>query len=406
MAGHGDADSREGDLPEADLFRGVRPGREGYVFAQALHAIIILLDDWCSFRSGRVDTHRLPDEDGLPAISFDKLAGFFSRLWSQVYRSRTGGGVCGIDVLTTQDLSGMVTFCSPFDEIQGLHGPGIGLFDGTEAPTYILDIVYGLSADIADAYLSFDIPAGCDVHDPRTVIRSSIVPRAEVLASYTAGEKEILEELSNAIKRLTSGEIRVLGTHSHAGQTLKITRGQFGYALSRLKSCLSAMRTRRPFRRDAERARVAMEEAAAKSRTNRGPYEQAHLKMRQELRPGSLRSEFDAVQSAPGDIWGGKRLEALFERSRHVHLFSLLLCQIARASRLRMNPTGNSGEIDDCRVMLGDLSSSLLSACGIAVPVEERDVGTDEGGAISERVLSGCYDVLSWIVDPADGPSG
>lgn len=294
-------------------------GRIGTQYERAFRILTYLLSCWCYHPDKRKKddnrTHNRAEKKGLSVIAFDKLAVFSYRVWNAVYTINNGGA------RPIQNADN-ITFPFPFHVITGKHGRGLALPKWSEDgyPGFLPTILYKLQQDgITKNYVKFD----GEPNNYETIVYPGIAdpPDSKIFfQNMTSYEKDVLNDLQNALKRLNNHEIRVLGTHHEKEATIddidKLFK-KWGIFRDKVTSKLGALsKVEEPVVLGAAREMVwHAEEAWRKSTDNRDTYKEAYSIVHRELIHPELKKAFTLSHCAEQDIWNCRELNILGEHS-------------------------------------------------------------------------------------------
>jgi hypothetical protein len=255
----------------------------------------------------------------LTAIYFDKLAEFFCRIWDQLKEAR------------------FVSFRSAYRSFRGIHGPGRAMpinrkKDDEESLgrdphdyrrhriAYTTEIVEKLGPPIGGCRSLFEL-GGAPAWSDGCRISPGLTPNQwqswledeepeHTPIFLTLRELDLVQKISRVISALPEKELRAIGTHASARQTIKAVEFNRGKWEDFLESALIGL--------DQEdwgsslpgvcgRCLFAAEEIRRKSVTNRNDYEAALQKVRPALREiadDALLEALKAVQArTTAEIW-------------------------------------------------------------------------------------------------------
>jgi hypothetical protein len=141
----------------------------------------------------------------------------------------------------------------------------------------------------------------------------------EFLEGFKSREVELLQELAGALRHLSPGEIRALGTHCDRTKTLDDIDREFRYLekphWDRLLDRLSGGKG---FSVVAAECLEYAEEALRKAMLNRKVYRDGRRILLNECRTETLRSAIAECQPEEALIWDGPDMERRAERARRL----------------------------------------------------------------------------------------
>jgi hypothetical protein len=135
----------------------------------------------------------------------------------------------------------------------------------------------------------------------------------------TSQEQALLQELAWALKHLSPGEIRALGTHCDRTKTLEDIDREFRYLEERCWDLfLDRLSGGKGFSVVAAECFEYAEEALRKAMLNRKTYREGRRVLLDECRTVTLRSAISECQPEEALIWGSPDMERRAERARRL----------------------------------------------------------------------------------------
>jgi hypothetical protein len=344
-----------------DLLTLLRKDREGIQCERTFRVIYLLLSGWCRFKDPQNPAEQ---RDKLQAIPFDKLVMSFARLWDELFR-RTGAKLKTKtpDCIPQQEHQQAVTFPVPFPELPGKHGAGRAVVgNGQEAPEFLVTVLYRLRQE--DVLPYFDITPPDDAqqtpNDYRTTIEPALSAAADdhLLEDFTPKEREVVNDLKNALKRLTVEQIRALGTHENFKKTASDVEREFKWMQKKVCEIEQQLNAGGSFHGVAQQVLEYTDEACRKSERNRGNYAKARELVLAELNHADTKDAFGDCQESDHEIWERNEMRELAKRARRAHAIARYLERIAYWSTAR----AQRGPHNNADSALAEVSAELRSA--------------------------------------------
>ncbi len=391
----------DGDREELGIVGALRVGREGPGFERVFRALAFVYHGWATFtRKERTFEER---DGALRAIPFDKFGLFFVRTWGWVF----GFYELALKELLDQgpdiDASGLVTFSPQMGEVVGRHGRGAGRYNGREAPTYLLEIIYDLQENRVMLYFDVRPPTnapGNPTH-PDTTVRPAVeIADAQLfLTGFTAREIVILKDLQNAVRHLNGSQIRALGTHENLDKTLADINWEFNHLVPLLETTGEDLGSQRCCYGNATKLAVYASEAFRKSRGNRDDYETALELLEREVQDPLLKDLIGRRQARAADIWDSRQIKEIAPLAAE-------LWAVARYVQCVAYFRNNPHERDKQSAMEArhfrhqwDESTADLAGCSLGAlpPSRVPDAFDGVGGEIRPEVRSRLVDLLTGL---------
>jgi len=376
--------------------------RYGECVARTNRILAKLLLDWT--KAEEAGDKRRPQF--LTAIYFDKLAEFFCRIWDQLRKD------------------GKVRFRSAYKSFRGIHGPGRGMAidrkkDEEESlgkdphdyrrhkVAYITEIVEKLGPPIGRARNLFEL-SGAPPWSYLCRVSSQLAqnqweswlddPDIEGVeyAFLAPRELDLVFKISEIIGKLTKYELRVLGTHSYASQTIKAIQFNINQWEDRFDTLLDLLQ-QGPLNRSITAAGESLlyvaHELGKKSVTNRRYYEKALekvVKVLATIQDKDLEQAIRKVQvQNAAEIWGDDTVKRYAEHVNDIVALSECLRGYAEivgfAGIVNDKKRKETAQVVETLIELGSSLGLSLSAPS-GVKVEDRKDFADACESIKEVI--------------------
>ena len=380
-----------------DFARRLRKGREGVQFERAFRVLCYLLDEWCAYPGARTQTNPEPARDCLDSICFDKFAVLISRVWGKYFDESGRKLVANIDEVDEAQRRSVISFPFPLQLIPGKHGRGLAVVKDIERPRYILEILYKLQQEGLLPYFTVDAHNRNPSH-PDTTVKTGfeVSNRDSFLEDFTKLERDVLADFAVALKHLSAPEIRALGTHSNARDTIDDIKREFRY-LERhglWDDLLTRLAAGHDFSLPAQELLGYADEAHRKSAENRRAYETARDTLIREVRDEKLRQVIKGCHQEDGVIWNLPEVKRLARQA------SLLLGSanyLVAVSHFLQHPEQTSKRTPSTHWRRWDEGLVRLDGFDPAkgLPAEPSDAVESNPGRLRASVLDQLTDLLS-----------
>ena len=314
------------------VYRSIHRSDAGQQLEHVFAAVASTLHRWCQYGrltafeqlSPRALVNERCDNGCLTLIEFDKLVNVVCRVWTEMFRLK-GRDISQMSELSQTQLDETIRFRPPVTEVPGKHGPGSArLTDDPLRSKYVTQMLVKLSIEEEIRYVTVHRNA-----DPRkkSAPRSMSPDRVSLTETvrddrdyvvcgitvsddntywkgFSAAEKSFVRSLSEALKHLGPSEVRALGTHRRAQDTLDDVCLETKWACREIAKIVDDLRSSGMIDVGlAQDFRSFASEAVRKTHTNRKEYERAYQKMLHELEEGAHREAFCKAQSEASVIW-------------------------------------------------------------------------------------------------------
>jgi hypothetical protein len=321
-------------VPDANrqfLFDALLPGREGAQCERSLRALSYIFHGWAHYKGSRKLYYGEPLTGELPIIEFEKLAAFWCRIWQRLWSKQSHGKGTPAP---TPGISPEVTFPPPFVLAPAKHGKRPQRYNISSGPIPLADILYRQQqTEFGKRYFDVRLAKDRTRDDPSdytTRVHTAIPEgrRTQLLTNFTQVERESLLQLDEIVRRLGALELRAIGTHENATETLADIELEFQeiqLLLTNIECTLDDLKVCQPL------AQVLLEygdEAYRKSVTNRTEYETAYNLFVTDVKDSTLRTAFLQCQEPPAAIWDTDQMKALAARSGRVYPLAKFLVSI------------------------------------------------------------------------------
>lgn len=319
------------------LFAGVRDGRLGVQCERSLRALSYVFHEW-SLYAGDRKSHEMEKVPAncLPIIHFEKLATLLRRLWNSQWNLSENQEIvkqCANNTASSDLHEAVITHPSPFMEKRAKHGKRLLRMDGEQkTPTYLAEIIHELHK-LRDqqvvSYFSVEVkPMEGDTQDVsrrkgnphtspsdhRTIVGPTLpfIDPNLFLEGFTKAERDFLFAVGQALKRLSSCELRALGTHSDVTETMADIRLEVQKMQQHAKLARQALLSGECFYESGDETCEYADEAWRKSTRNEEPYRSGHAMALTEIPTGGrLRMAFQECQMPPQQIWKSSQIQPL-----------------------------------------------------------------------------------------------
>jgi len=322
----------------------------------------------------RCETDGEPN-DKLRAIQFDKLFNLFAGIWDELFRMAHRSEAKGSD-------SGEITFPCPLSEMPGKHGRGRAVIHDAAPPEFVTSVLYKLQQDGTMHLFEITPPPeapGSPGHYKTTVEPGVLITdQSGFLDGFSDTEKELLYDIGNAIKHLSPGELRALGTHEDAAKTVEDIKREFRYAARVLSRILAMPVCDEAMKSDMQRLLEYADESVRKAKRNRVEYESAHRVVGAELVLSNVKEAFAARHRPASDIWGHADIAGLTLRANKLFaLAKYLKVLIADDGRGSRHSESDSDDLESLRAQADsfgykDLPRTSVQALGTNGKLSQR----------------------------------
>jgi len=282
----------------------------------------------------------------MTEIEFDKLCNVVCRIWTMLF-SKSGLTVLDeIESVPPSEVQKLVLFQPPLQEIPGLHGPGEARTQGSETH-YLVDILKTLD-DEGVGYFLFRPSARRNVPDGgMKCVQPALLTSDDPTfwEGFTTAEIQHIRQMSGAISRLTAEQIRALGTHRTAFDTVEDVRREFRWARDRARQIMGTLNAGLIEFSAALRLQTCIREAGRKAKLNVAAYAEAYAGMSLEL-GGTILEAFKSAQTSPEAMWSSPELPSLIEKAADVDGISNCVLAVAfflEHAEDRVNPKTREG---------------------------------------------------------------
>lgn len=212
---------------------------------------------------------------------------------------------------------------------------------------HLLQLLYDLRQKGAQEWFAFVYPDGAPEKpdDPRTHLRHGhpenlLKDPLLWLDKFSSFERRIIQEISNAVRLLSSEEIRALGTHENAEKTREDIVYEFERMVRPIEKIVKALSDNSDFRASANEFVVLADEAVRKSSLNRASYEAAREKV-YGAAGNPLRDVIAKCKRPSTEIWDDQtinwlklRASSIFPLSQYTQVVASLLTDPNRTTRV------------------------------------------------------------------------
>ena len=279
----------------------------------------------------------------LPIIHFEKLATLLRRLWTSQWELPTNQAAvqqCLSNTAAPNVEDSTITHPSPFTEKRAKHGKRLLRMDGQPLPpTYLAEILhelYKLRDMQVVSYFSVEAPVGPEgkenPSDHRTIVGPTL-PFADpdvFLDGFTRTEKDLLIKLEHALRRLSSCEIRALGTHSDVSEAIADIEFEIAHMKPHARKAQQQLTAGECFLDSSNEMFEFADEAWRKSARNKSHYGNAHRIVLSEIPKSSpLYEAFQRCQRPASEIWDGTQLPPLRRQAENALAISQYTSAIA-----------------------------------------------------------------------------
>jgi hypothetical protein len=323
-------------IPEQNpnsLFAGLTPGREGAQCAFSARALSYIFHGWAHYKGDRKPLYGKVDNGVLYSIPFEKLGLFWCRLWGQLWKLNGARDQRNREPSITAATTPLVTCPPPFLIERAKHGKRPQRYDGMDAPTPLIDILYNqqeLGIRLFDIHPFMVNGKACPSHYKTEV--HAVIPyevRETLIRDFNETERRLIEEIDEIVRHLGVTQIRALGTHESLQETMRDIQFEYDKMRPLVPAAVSKIRQNQSFIEDAREILEFVDEAYKKSHKNRNEYEWAHNRFLTDLKHPLLKQAFNDCQEPAGTIWDNVQIGALASQSERD--FSIAKCLIAIA---------------------------------------------------------------------------
>jgi hypothetical protein len=313
------------------LFDAILAGREGAQCERSLRALSYIFHGWAHYRGPRKLFYGEELTGELPIIEFEKLASFWCRIWRRLGLSGSRGKVISAPAV---EAPPQVTFPPPFVLERAKHGKRPQRYDISSGPIPLADILYRQQqTEFSKRYFDIRLAKGRARDDPSdytTRVHTAIPEgrRTQLLTNFTQVEREFLLQLDEIVRRLGALELRAIGTHENANETLADIELEFQDIqplLTNIEGKLDDLNACQPL---AQELLEYADEAYRKGVTNRAEYETAYNLFVTDVKDPTLKTAFLQCQAPPAAIWDTDQMKALSARAGRVYPLANFLVSI------------------------------------------------------------------------------